>query len=78
MAQALGIDVTLEPGTVSEEVMVRASDVPNVDLETSQVSNIVDSKRILESAAAYARSLRVDSAVAGNHSVQQPARADFR
>jgi hypothetical protein len=47
VAQALGIDVTLEPGTVSEEVMVRASDVPNVDLETSQVSNIVDSKRIL-------------------------------
>jgi hypothetical protein len=47
VAQALGIDVTLEPGTVSEEVMVKASDVPNVDLETSQVSNIVDSKRIL-------------------------------
>ena len=47
VANVLGVDITLEPGTVSEEVMVRASDVPNVDLETSQVSNIVDSKRIL-------------------------------
>jgi len=47
VAQALGVDVTLEAGTVSEEVMVRASDVPPVDVETSQVSNIVDSKRIL-------------------------------
>jgi hypothetical protein len=33
---------------VSEEVMVKASDVPAVDLETSQVSNIVDSKRMLD------------------------------
>ncbi len=47
VANVLGVDITLEPGTVSEEVMVRASDVPNVDLETSQVSNIVDSQRIL-------------------------------
>ncbi len=48
VAQALGVDVTLEAGTVSEEVMVRASDVPPVDVETSQVSNIVDSKRMLD------------------------------
>ncbi len=47
VAQVLGIEITLEPGTVSEEVMVRASDVPAVDLESSQVSNIVDSKRIM-------------------------------
>src|SRR5438309_1144459 len=47
VAQTLGLDITLEPGTVSEEVMVRASDVPPVDLETSQVSNIVDSARML-------------------------------
>jgi hypothetical protein len=44
VAQALGIDATLEPGTVTEEVMVRASDVPPVDLETSQVSNLVDER----------------------------------
>jgi hypothetical protein len=44
VAQALGIDITLEPGTVTEEVMVRASDVPPVDLETSQVSNLVDER----------------------------------
>jgi hypothetical protein len=47
VAQTLGLDITLEPGIVSEEVMVRASDVPPVDLETSQVSNIVDSARML-------------------------------
>src|SRR5579864_3288711 len=46
VAQVLGIEITLEPGTVSEEVMVRASDVPAVDLESAQVSNIVDSKRM--------------------------------
>jgi len=44
VAQALGIDVTLDPGTVSEEVMVKASDVPPVDLETSQISNLVDER----------------------------------
>ncbi|HMK23058.1 MAG TPA: carboxypeptidase regulatory-like domain-containing protein, partial [Terriglobales bacterium] len=48
VAQGLGLDITLDTGTVTEEVMVRASDVPPVDLETSQVSNIVDSKRMLD------------------------------
>lgn len=48
VAHTLGVDITLEPGTVSEEVMVRASDVPPVDLETSQVSNIVDSQRMMD------------------------------
>jgi len=48
VAQTLGLDIALEPGTVSEEVMVRASDIPSVDLETSQVSNIVDSKKMLD------------------------------
>jgi hypothetical protein len=48
VAQVLGLEITLEPGTVSEEVMVRASDVPNVDVESSQVSNIVDSKRMMD------------------------------
>ena len=48
VAQTLGLDIMLEPGTVSEEVMVRASDVPAVDIEMSQVSNIVDSQRMLD------------------------------
>jgi hypothetical protein len=48
VAQTLGLDIMLEPGTVSEEVMVRASDVPPVSLETSEVSNIVDSQRMLD------------------------------
>jgi len=47
VAQVLGIEIALEPGTVSEEVMVRASDVPAVDVESSQVSNIVDSARMM-------------------------------
>src|SRR5215475_11760607 len=33
VSQALGVDAALEPGTVSEEVLVRASDVPPIDLE---------------------------------------------
>jgi hypothetical protein len=48
VAQALGIDAGLEPGTVTEEVLVRASEVPPVDLETSQISNLVDSRQILD------------------------------
>jgi hypothetical protein len=48
VAQALGVDAVLEPGTVSEEVLVKASEVPPVDLETSQVSNLVDSRQILD------------------------------
>src|SRR6267378_1877180 len=46
VAQALGVDAALEPGTVTEEVLVRASEVPPVDLETSQVSNLVDTRQI--------------------------------
>src|SRR6267378_2529141 len=48
VAQALGVDAALEPGTVTEEVLVRASEVPPVDLETSQISNLVDSRQILD------------------------------
>src|SRR6201997_2367343 len=48
VAQALGVDASLEPGTVTEEVLVKASEVPPVDLETSQVSNLVDSRQILD------------------------------
>jgi hypothetical protein len=48
VAQALGVDAALEPGTVTEEVLVKASEVPPVDLETSQVSNLVDSRQMLD------------------------------
>jgi hypothetical protein len=48
VAQALTVDAALEPGAVTEEVMVRASDVPPVDLETAQVSNLVDSREIAD------------------------------
>jgi len=44
VAQALGLDITLDAGTVTEEVMVKASDAPPVDLETSQISNLVDER----------------------------------
>ena len=46
VAQALGVDAALEPGTVTEEVLVRGSDVPPVDLESSQVSNLVDQRQM--------------------------------
>jgi len=46
VAQALTADGVLEPGAVTEEVVVRASEVPPVDLETAQVSNLVDSREI--------------------------------
>jgi hypothetical protein len=46
VAQALTINAQLEPGAVTEEVLVRADQLPPVDLETSQVSNLVDSREI--------------------------------
>src|SRR3974390_1411331 len=46
VAQELRVDGALEPGAVSEEVLVKASDLPPVDLETSQVSNLVSSEEI--------------------------------
>jgi Carboxypeptidase regulatory-like domain len=48
VGQTLGADASLDPGAVTEEVLVRASDLPPVDLETSQVSNLVDSRKILD------------------------------
>src|SRR5581483_3788026 len=44
--QALTADVRLEPGATSEEVQVRGSELPPVDLETAQVSNLVESRQI--------------------------------
>ena len=46
VAQVLSVNVELEPGAVTEEVQVRADQIPDVDLETSQVSNLVDERVI--------------------------------
>jgi hypothetical protein len=46
VGQVLGLNVQLEPGAVSEEIQVRADQIPDVDLETSQVSNLVDERSI--------------------------------
>jgi hypothetical protein len=46
VAQTLAVDAILEPGAVTEEVVVRASEVPPIDLETAQISNLVDSREI--------------------------------
>src|SRR5690242_13782169 len=48
VAQVLSVNVELEPGAVTEEVQVRADQIPDVDLETSQVSNLVDERSIKE------------------------------
>lgn len=44
--QAATVDIEFVPGTVSEEVQVRADLVPAIDLDTSQVSNLVDQRRM--------------------------------
>ena len=46
VAQVVPVNVQLEPGAVTEEVQVRADQIPDVDLETSQVSNLVDARSI--------------------------------
>lgn len=46
VAQTLSVNAQLDPGTVTEEVQVRADQLPPVDLETSQVSNLVDSRQV--------------------------------
>jgi Carboxypeptidase regulatory-like domain len=44
--QVLTVNATLDPGQVSEEIQVRADQLPAVDLETAQVSNLVDARQI--------------------------------
>jgi Carboxypeptidase regulatory-like domain/TonB dependent receptor len=44
--QAMTANAELEPGAVSEEVQVQGNELPPVDLETAQVSNLVDSKQM--------------------------------
>jgi Carboxypeptidase regulatory-like domain/TonB dependent receptor len=46
VAQVLTADAALEAGTVSEEVQVRGDQLPPVDVETSQVSNLVDARKM--------------------------------
>ena len=46
VAQAVTVNVTLHPGAVSEEVTVRANGIQELDLETSQVSNLVDQRQM--------------------------------
>jgi Carboxypeptidase regulatory-like domain len=46
VAQALTMNAKLEAGATSEEVQVRGDQVTDIDLETSQVSNLVDSRKV--------------------------------
>jgi Carboxypeptidase regulatory-like domain len=46
VAQVLAANAQLEPGAVSEEVQVQGSELPPVDLESAQVSNLVDSRQM--------------------------------
>jgi Carboxypeptidase regulatory-like domain len=46
VAQVATVNASLLPGTVSEQLEVRADQAPAVDLETSQISNLVDQRKI--------------------------------
>jgi len=46
VAQSLTVDPKLTPGAASEEVTVRADRMQDVDLETSQISNLVDQRQM--------------------------------
>lgn len=46
VAQALTLDAKLETGTVSEEIQVNGNEAPQVDLETAQISNLVDQQKM--------------------------------
>ncbi|HTA50686.1 MAG TPA: carboxypeptidase-like regulatory domain-containing protein, partial [Verrucomicrobiae bacterium] len=46
VAQSLTVDAKLAAGATSEEVTVRADQVQDVDLETSQISNLVDERQM--------------------------------
>src|SRR6185436_1667688 len=44
--QALTVNASLEPGATSEEVQVRGDELPPVDLQTAQVSNMVEGRQM--------------------------------
>ncbi len=46
VAQALTMNAKLETGAVSEEIQVTENEVPEVDLETAQISNLVDQRKM--------------------------------
>ena len=46
VAEVTTVNVNLEPGAVSEEVQVNGDLLPGVDLETSQVSNLVNTHQM--------------------------------
>jgi hypothetical protein len=46
VAQSLTVDPKLEPGAASEEITVRADRTQEIDLETSQLSNLVDQRQM--------------------------------
>ena len=46
--QVVTANAQLEPGAVTEEVQVNGSELPPVDLDTAQVSNLVDSRQMQE------------------------------
>jgi Carboxypeptidase regulatory-like domain len=46
VAQPLTIAVSLEPGAVNEEIEVRGDQLPTIDRDTAQVSNLVDRTEI--------------------------------
>ena len=46
VAQVLSANAQLEPGAVSEEVQVQGSELPPVDLDSAQVSNLVDQRQM--------------------------------
>src|SRR6185437_16589547 len=48
VAQNLTVNGSMALGAVSEQVEVAGSSVPTIDLESAQISNIVDQKRILD------------------------------
>jgi len=46
VAQSLTVDAKLTPGAANEEVVVRADRMQDVDLETSQITNLVDQRQM--------------------------------
>jgi hypothetical protein len=46
VAEVVTVNITLEPGQVSEIVQVSADLLPSVDLETSQVSNLISQRQM--------------------------------
>lgn len=46
VGQAMVVNARLEPGVVTEVVQVSGDQLPDVDLETSQVSNLIDQKQV--------------------------------